>query len=75
MIAEESDVLSKIPKEYEGLYTIMPAKDILELLETENTIYVAAISGRKGCMNSASFSEEVVGSLLSNYPDRFFLFE
>lgn len=75
MIAEESDVLSKIPKEYEGLYTIMPAKDILELLETENTIYVAAISGRKGCMNSASFSEEVVGSLLSNYPDRFSLFE
>lgn len=75
MIGESSDVLSQIPKEYDGLYTILPNKNILELLETENEKYIAAISARKGCMNSASFSEEITGCLLAKYADRFSLFE
>lgn len=75
MIAEGSEALAHIPKEYDGLYTVLPITDIQALLETKNPQYIAALEGRKGCMNSALFTEEVVGALLSTYPDRFSLFE
>jgi len=71
MVAEESEVAKRIPKEYAGLYSLVPQKDILALLETEDISYVAALSGRKGCMNSALFTEELAGYLLNQYSGRF----
>jgi glycine/D-amino acid oxidase-like deaminating enzyme len=70
MVAEESDIARRIPAEYDGLYSLVPHKDILALLETEDPRYVAALSGRKGCMNSAAFTEELAGYLLDQYPGR-----
>lgn len=75
MIAEEAQGLETIPPEYKQLYTILPKQDILSLLETENEEYIAILPERKGCMNSAAFSEELVAYLLVTYPKRFTLAE
>lgn len=75
LVAKEWKDLKNIPPEYDPLYTIAPQKDILELLETDNTAYVASAAFQKGCMNSALFTEELVGFLLSKFKDRFSLFE
>lgn len=75
LVAEESDVAQRIPKEYRELCTFMPHKDILALLETTDVRYVAALTARKGCLNSALFTEELTGYLLSNFADRFTLYE
>ncbi len=75
MIAEEAEVAKHIPKEYEGFYSFVPQKDILALLETNDTQYIAAISARKGVMNSALFTEELAGYLIAKHPQRFVLRE
>lgn len=67
--------LEKIPKKYRDLYTTAPHQDLLGLLETKNSEYIAALSFQKGCMNSALFTEELIGYLMMNYPDRFSFFE
>jgi glycine/D-amino acid oxidase-like deaminating enzyme len=75
LIAAETDVVQQIPHEYKDCYTLVPQRDILALLETTNTKYIAALVKRKGCLNSALFTEELVGYLLSTYADRFTLAE
>lgn len=75
LIAQEAPYLSKIPTKYVGLYATVSHEYILSLLETNNRDFTAMISFQKGCMNSALFSEEVVGYLLATYKDRFILFE
>jgi glycine/D-amino acid oxidase-like deaminating enzyme len=75
MVSEEAKFISEIPSMYKDLYTVLPKKDILSLLETDDESYVGILTTRKGCMNSAMFTEELVGFLLSKYPDRFKLAE
>lgn len=74
-IADNFNKIDEIPSEFRELYEIVPQKDILSLLETEDQSYVAAIALKKGCINSALLSEELVGSMLSIYKGRFTLFE
>ncbi len=74
-VAEEWEGKSRIPNEYQDLYTLTPHKDVLSLLETNNQNFIACISAQKGCMNSALFSEELTGYLISTYKDRFSLYE
>ncbi len=66
---------NEIPEEFNGLYELVPKDNILSLLETDNGDYVGAVALKKGCLNSALFSEEVVGFLLSKYKGRINLFE
>ncbi len=75
LIAQECEYVKQIPKQYKDSYTLVPHKDILSLLETNNKKYVAVLSKRKGCMNSALFTEELVGYLISAYAKRFRLVE
>jgi glycine/D-amino acid oxidase-like deaminating enzyme len=75
IISDCIDIVSRISKKYDGLYTIMSQDKILEILETENQKYIAALSAKKGCINSAAFSEEVTRCLMSNYASRFSVFE
>ncbi len=75
MIAQEWKDIQHIPDEYSHLYTVAPQADILELLETNNSQYIALLAYQKGCMNSALFTEELIGYLLATYPDRFSFFE
>ncbi|MFZ2523039.1 MAG: FAD-binding oxidoreductase [Minisyncoccia bacterium] len=74
-IAKEWIEFSKIPEEYKDLYQTISHKDLLDLLETSNTSYIALLAYQKGCMNSALYTEELIGYLISNYKDRFSFFE
>ncbi len=69
------EIISGIPDIYRDLYSVIPHADVLDLLETDNPIYVAAMSLRKGCINGALLCEELVGYLLATYPLRFTLAE
>ncbi len=74
-ISKHCEGLEKIPKEYSHLYSLVPHEDVMALLETTDRRYVAVISERKGCVNSALLVEEVAGFLLSKYKGRFLLAE
>jgi glycine/D-amino acid oxidase-like deaminating enzyme len=74
-ISVEHIRVSDIPREYEGLYHMVPQEYILSLLDTDNPAYVGVLCYDKGCMNSAAFSEEIAGYLLAQYPERFSLVE
>lgn len=74
-IALEWLKLNPLPAEYLGLYSTVPQEDVLHMLETKNVEYIACVQGRKGCTNSARLCEELVGWMLSTYPDRFILAE
>jgi len=75
MIVSEWERVREIPKEYKDLYTTIAKNDLLELLETDNADYVGCLSYQKGCMNSALFSEELIGYLIATYKDRFSFYE
>ncbi|MCW1929961.1 MAG: FAD-binding oxidoreductase [Candidatus Kerfeldbacteria bacterium] len=75
ILAEEWEEREKIPEEYVDLYTTVAQKDLLALLETDNLGYIGALSYQKGCMNSALFSEELIGYLIARYADRFSFYE
>jgi len=75
ILADNWYKLADIPEEFKDLYSFVPQKDLLQLLETNNTDYVACLSYQKGCMNSALFSEELIGYLIATYKDRFSFYE
>jgi len=75
LIAEEALQSLAIPKEFSECYSIVHHEDILSLLQTKESHYIAALAKRKGCMNSAMFTEELVGYLLATFSDRFTLAE
>lgn len=60
---------------YRHLFSAISAEHIANLLETNTTHFHAVIAKKRGCMNSALFSEEVVHLLVKRYPDRFTLHE
>lgn len=68
-------IAGSLPDEFSTLYTAVPQADILALLQTHNTRYIATLAHRKGCMNSALFCEELIGYLLQTYSQHFFLAE
>jgi glycine/D-amino acid oxidase-like deaminating enzyme len=74
-IAEGAKGLKDIPISYRTLYSIIPHSDILNLLETDNRDFEAAVSIRKGCLNSALLCEELVGYMLAEFADRLMLVE
>lgn len=74
-VAKESGIAHELPDEYIDLYSVIPHQDLLSLLETKNTDYIALLAYQKGCMNSALFTEELAGYLLATYADRFSLYE
>lgn len=64
-----------LPEKYKPFYTIIEKENISSLLETVDERYIACLPFLSGCMNSALFTEELVGYMLSRYPDRFTLLE
>jgi len=64
-----------IPARYDGMYEVASSRKILNLLETDKKHYIAALGSRKGCLNSAHFTEDLFTVLLEKYPDRFEIFE
>lgn len=74
LIADTVD-LTTVPEKYHGHYTVLPLQDIQSLLNTNDPDYIAALRGRKGCLNSALFCEELVQWMLENFADRLRLAE
>lgn len=74
-ISDTVSLPARFYKKYHPLFKIVPASKVLKLLETENTDYIAALSSRKGCLNSALFVEKLAAYLQKTYPERFLLLE
>lgn len=75
LIADDWEGIKKIPKAYKKHYTLVPHKQILSHLESKDRSYVGMLASKKGCMNSARFTEELATALLTRYADRFVLAE
>lgn len=75
MVAKEVGDPEGVLANYRGLYTLVPQQELLDLLQSKDKDYIALLSKRKGCLNSALFTEELVGYLLSTYSQRFILAE
>lgn len=74
-IAGDVPFVKDIPKEFSGLYSLVTRERIREVLEANTDDFLAVISHRKGCLNSALFCQEVVRYLLKKYSQRFSLYE
>ncbi|MHB1330704.1 MAG: NAD(P)/FAD-dependent oxidoreductase [Minisyncoccota bacterium] len=74
-LSEKCDFAHDIPEEFEGLYSLVPHKEVLSRLETNKHKFLAVAEQRKGVINSALFTEEVASYLLEAYKDRFTIFE
>lgn len=74
-ISDAAGIAERLPEEFVGLYDVIPAADVLGMLETSMTDYVAVVSSQKGCINSALFCQEVITFLRKKYEGRFVLYE
>lgn len=75
ILIDDAVELPQEADEYLGLWKRTTREAILNLLETTNEKYIAVGQEKAGCMNSALFTEELVGFLLREYSDRFVVSE
>lgn len=66
---------NEIPKKYEHLYSTISSEKIKILLNTNQDDYIAVLSTKKWCTNSALLCEEILSYLQDNYPHRFRIYE
>lgn len=74
-IREDAGFVSRIPRRYVGLYSLVKRERIQQLLETVRTDFVAVLSYQKGVINSALFCEKVAAFMAKEYGERFALYE
>lgn len=74
-ISEEAPFKEMLPKVLKSFYELVPHKEVLKNLETEDTQFQAVSFEQAACVNSALFCQEVVGYLQKKYTDRFALYE
>jgi glycine/D-amino acid oxidase-like deaminating enzyme len=74
-VADNAKDLAKIPKRLRKYYKLVPKSTISDLLQTKDRKYIAALTSKKGCLNSALFTEKIISSLVKKYPYRFRVFE
>lgn len=74
-VADDTPWRNDIPGKYSGVYAVVPREEIRIMLDTHNNDYCAVVASPKGCMNSARFTEEIIGYLHATYPKRFVLHE
>lgn len=75
MVAAEVGDPQGVLARYPNLYTTVPRQQILTLLQSKDQDYLALLAKRKGCLNSALFTEQLVNYLTQTYPERFTLAE
>ncbi len=66
---------NEIPKKYEHLYSTISSEKIKILLNTNQEDYIAVLSTKKWCTNSALLCEELLLYLQNKYADRFTVYE
>jgi len=75
LITEKWEEYKKIPRKYFYLFETISHEEILAIVETKDKKYIALTPYLSGCMNSAKFSEELTDYILTNFSDRFSLYE
>jgi glycine/D-amino acid oxidase-like deaminating enzyme len=70
LVSEDFKSHHLIPPHYRKYYQVIPSDQLLALLQVSSSGHIGALRGRKGCMNSAAFTEEIVTVLLDRYKDR-----
>lgn len=75
LVASTANYIEKIPKDLLQYCSFVSHEKVLEKLECKNPEYTVALPSKKGCMNSALFTEKLCEYLLENYADRFSVFE
>ncbi len=75
IVLNDAELLAKIPAKYKDCYQVATRHRIQQLLNTESEDYIGVVSGKRGCVNSALFTEKVAEYLLKVYSERFSLFE
>jgi glycine/D-amino acid oxidase-like deaminating enzyme len=70
-ISDRAPFIADIPKDYAGLYTIVPQSHIQAKLAGAGDDFLAVLLNRKGCGNSALLAQELLIFLKRTYADRF----
>jgi glycine/D-amino acid oxidase-like deaminating enzyme len=74
-ISRDAPFVADMPAEFAGLYELVPQDRVQALLETDDPRYLAVLSNRKGCMNSALICEHLIHYLAASYGSRFQCYE
>ncbi len=77
-ISNDYPYLSKIPKKYHSLFSVISKKNLLEYLETKDDSYYAMLSLKKGVINSAAFCEDLLNYMFTYFGGdiiKFFFFD
>lgn len=75
LIAKEYFEQLEIETIHLDLVELISQEDMLSLSETKNLDYIAAFPLKKGCLNSALFTEKIAHVLLKKYANRFEIYE
>ncbi len=75
LVAKEFFDQLEIETVYLDLVELIDQENMLSLSETKNPDYIAAFPLKKGCLNSALFTEKIVHVLLKKYANRFDVYE
>ncbi len=75
LVAKEFYDELEIDTGYLDLIELIDQDNMLSLSETKNTDYIAAFPLKKGCLNSALFTEKIAHVLLKKYANRFEVYE
>ncbi len=75
LVAKEYFDTLEIDTKYLEMVELINQDDMLSLSETKNLDYIAAFPLKKGCLNSALFTEKIVHVLLKKYANRFDVYE
>lgn len=71
LVSEDADFLPRIPSQYSRHYSVVPAVQVRELLETDDERYHAVMSTRGGCANGALLIHQVLPYLERRFAERF----
>lgn len=71
MIKVDPKLIASIPQHLQNYLLPLPHSVIINMLQTDNREFIAAVGSKKGCTNSALLCEELVAWMLTAYPHRF----
>lgn len=74
-VSEEHCKPEDIPDKYHSMLAFVPQSQILGMLECEDDRYLAALTTKKGCLNSALFCSELLEYMEDHFGSRLRVFE
>ncbi len=74
-VSEEHCRAQDIPEKYHTMLAFVPHQKILDMLESKDARYIAALTTKKGCLNSALFCSELLSYMEDRFGSRLKVFE